>query len=230
MKVLLFVRCCGDTNRRSLSHRLTHSLGRMTVSIACTTPLLHLISAVTTFAPSMVISPSPLPTLMLSCAPLLRLSAALPLSSVTFLEFTEPAMTWFLRTAWRRGTSFSSPSSTAASILAKASSVGARTVKSPPLSVSTRPAAFTAATKVYIQMLMIYELKSKSKIKSTYIKISSAYGCLDDIGADNFRPNTEICLWLHLQLLGSLLQKFHQLLMYSYRSFVFQESLKNRKT
>ena len=62
---------------------------------------------------------------------------------------TFPGTTWYVRTAVSFGLSLSRFWIVSAGILAKAASVGAKTVKGPlPLRVSTRPAAFTAVTRV----------------------------------------------------------------------------------
>src|SRR4249920_2440789 len=70
-------------------------------------------------------------------------------SPTTLSDVTEPATTWYRRTFLRAAGSLRRPSRVPAGSAANAASVGANTVKGPvPWSVSTRPAALTAVSKV----------------------------------------------------------------------------------
>src|SRR5664279_1818749 len=70
-------------------------------------------------------------------------------SPTTLSAVTEPETTWYRRIFLRAAGSLRRPSSVPAGSAAKAASVGANTVKGPlPWSVSTRPAALTAVSRV----------------------------------------------------------------------------------
>src|SRR5271157_3997334 len=112
------------------------------------TPLVQSMSVFTTLALLMVTPPSLTATLAVLPSTVLT---SCPSSLTTSAARTLPGITWYLRMAvllslvsgLRRLSTVPSGS------LAKASSVGARTVNGPwPLSVSTRSAALTAATRV----------------------------------------------------------------------------------
>src|SRR5271165_3753355 len=119
--------------------------GIRTPSMTWITPLLASMSVLVTFAPPTVTLPAS--TLMGSSLPFKVLALVVVRSAAINL----PGRTWYVSTA----TSFSlfsglsRFSTVPAGSLAKASSVGAKTVKGPlPFKVSTSPAAFTAATRV----------------------------------------------------------------------------------
>src|SRR5271166_5911172 len=119
--------------------------GIRTASMTWITPLLASMSVLMTFAPPTVTLPAS--TLMASSLPFKVLALVVVRSAAINL----PGRTWYVSTA----TSFSlfsglsRFSTVPAGSLAKASSVGAKTVKGPlPFKVSTSPAAFTAATRV----------------------------------------------------------------------------------
>ena len=119
------------------------------MSTKCTTPLLVLISVAITFAdPADDLIETPLALLITSiCSPPTVVTVVVPLG-------ISPAMILFGKTCLKRTAVNASLSANkslraACGILANASFVGANTVKSPlPLSVSTKPAALTAATNV----------------------------------------------------------------------------------
>src|SRR6478752_2261364 len=74
---------------------------------------------------------------------------AAEVSPTTLSDVTEPETTWYSRIFLSAAGSLRRPSSVPAGSAAKAASVGAKTVNGPlPWSVSTRPAALTAARRV----------------------------------------------------------------------------------
>src|SRR4249919_3649831 len=74
---------------------------------------------------------------------------AAEVSPTTLSDVTEPETTWYSRIFLSAAGSLRRPSSVPAGSAAKAASVGAKTVKGPlPWSVSTRPAALTAVSRV----------------------------------------------------------------------------------
>src|SRR5512141_2392695 len=118
--------------------------GKITASMTWITPLLALMSALMTLALSTMIPAESMVILTL-----------LPSTVFTDIPFfksediTSPGTTWYVRTEVSRVLLAIKASITALGTLAKASSVGANTVKGPgPLNVSTSPAAFTASTRV----------------------------------------------------------------------------------
>ena len=124
----------------------------MTASITWITPLsantsVEMMVALLTFtqADTGAIQPLPSRTLKVRTLP----CSVLACPAFTSAAITFPAITWSLRRPANFSLSFSKLSKVPAGSLAKASSVGANTVNGPgPLSASTNPAAFTAATKV----------------------------------------------------------------------------------
>src|SRR3954447_10081344 len=110
------------------------------------TPLLAMMSALTTLAP-LTMTPCVASTLRLAASTVLTCSV-LPARSALV---TLPGTTWYVRICVTLAlfSGFSRLSSVPAGRAAKAASVGAKTVNGPgPLSVSTRPAAWTALTNV----------------------------------------------------------------------------------
>ena len=112
------------------------------------TPLEHSMSVVVTLAPS-TMTPS-LPTLMVISAPL-TVGTLAPSMVTTVLAITLPDTTWYVRmsVSFALFSGLMSSSTVPAGSLAKAASVGAKTVNGPALfMVSTRPAAPSAAARV----------------------------------------------------------------------------------
>src|SRR6056297_1360266 len=119
--------------------------GSNTLSITWMTPLLVMMSALTTLA-SLILTPSQV--LILTYLPA---SVSAFFSFITFLAVTLPATTWYLRisTSLSLFSGFSKLATVPSGSAANASSVGAKTVNGPsPFRASTSPAAFTAATRV----------------------------------------------------------------------------------
>src|SRR5271157_2795576 len=112
------------------------------------TPLVQSMSVFTTLALLMVTPPSLTATLAVLPSTVLT---SCPSSLTTSAARTLPGITWYLRMAISLSlfSGLRRLSTVPSGSLAKASSVGARTVNGPwPLSVSTRSAALTAATRV----------------------------------------------------------------------------------
>ena len=122
--------------------------GKMTESMMWMTPLEHSMSVVVTLAPS-TMTPS-VPTLMVISAPL-TVGTLAPSMVTTVLAITLPETTWYVRmpVSLALFSGLMSSSTVPAGSLAKASSVGAKTVNGPgDFMVSTRPAAPSAAARV----------------------------------------------------------------------------------
>src|SRR3954452_9431757 len=119
--------------------------GSITLSMTWMTPFDAITSGVTTLAvsfrytvPSFTEMPIGDPS-----------TEAADVSPTTLSAVTEPGTTWNSRIFLRAAGSLRRPSSVPAGSAAKAASVGANTVKGPlPSSVSARPAALTAVTRV----------------------------------------------------------------------------------
>ena len=120
----------------------------MTLSITWIKPLEHLISVFTTFAVSIEITWSTLPTLMPSGWPL-TVGVLEPVRPITFLPPSVPGTTCRVRIEVNLGISARRASIVPSGSFAKASSEGAKMVNLSPLRVSTRPHAVTAATRVW---------------------------------------------------------------------------------
>ena len=110
------------------------------------TPLLELMSVLTTFALSTVTTP-PLTEIVTSDPSTVFASVSL----TTSLAMTLPGTTWYVKTltSWSLFSGFNSFSTVPAGSFSNAALVGANTVNGPlPERVSARPAALTAATSV----------------------------------------------------------------------------------
>ena len=117
--------------------------GIMTASITWIIPFVHSMSTAVMLAPSIMTVVSTVIETLSPC------SVWIELKATTSVELNAPDTTWYKRTSVRAVGFARSQFSTSVSSAAKASSVGAKTVKGPePFNVELRPVASNALIRV----------------------------------------------------------------------------------